>query len=163
MKYGQYFDQQKSEFPAEWQSQFIDYDALKTFLKTQMVDANVRLATAFPRAHVFPWKAESDEAPAFDALLSQRLALVGKLTPEFVRMLDAEVEKFNTFFVTVKDKTKAIIAHALDIQRRPEVSECEMALRDLLLLERFVFLNFTAIAKALKKHDKWSGLQIREP
>ncbi|KAJ1791670.1 Phosphoserine phosphatase [Coemansia sp. RSA 2399] len=163
MKYGKYFDQQKVEFPEEWQTHFIDYDALKTFLKAHMVDANVHLATAFPRAHDFPWKPESADAPAFDELLSQRLALVGKQTPEFVRMLDTEVDKFNTFFVTVKDKIKSNIAHALDSERRPEISECEMALRDLLLLERFVFLNFNAIAKALKKHDKWSGLQIREP
>ncbi|KAJ2658055.1 Phosphoserine phosphatase [Coemansia sp. RSA 1200] len=163
MKYGQYFNQQRTEFPAEWQMQFISYDALKTFLKTRMVDANVRLATAFPRAHVFPWTPASAGEPGFDALLEQRLTRVAKLTPEFVRMLDAEVEKFNAFFVTIKDKTKSRIAHALDASRRPEVAECEAALKELLLLERFVFLNFTAIAKALKKHDKWSGLQIREP
>ncbi|KAI9503157.1 HAD-like domain-containing protein [Coemansia spiralis] len=163
MKYGQYFNQQREQFPAAWQTRFIDYDALKAFLKSRMVDSSVRLAAAYPRTHIFPWMPASTDEPAFDAILEQRLAVVGKLTPEFVRSLDAEVEKFNNFFVTIKEETKARIAHALNSERCPEIAECEAALRDLLFLERFVFLNFTAITKALKKHDKWSGLQIREP
>ncbi|KAJ2700743.1 Phosphoserine phosphatase [Coemansia sp. IMI 209128] len=161
MKYGIHLSQEKAEFPALWQAHFIDYDALKGFLKTYMVDTNVRLSTAFPSTHVFQWTPANE--PSFDQLLSQRLALVSKLTPEFVVMLDREVEKFNQFFVTIKAEIKSRIAHVLDTSRRARVAECEAALSDLLLLERFVFLNFTAVAKALKKHDKWSGLQIREP
>ncbi|KAJ2731007.1 Phosphoserine phosphatase [Coemansia sp. BCRC 34962] len=161
MKYGIHLSQEKAEFPALWQAHFIDYDALKGFLKTFMVDANVRLSTAFPSTHVFQWAPANE--PSFDQLLAQRLALVSKLAPEFVIMLDKEVDKFNQFFVTIKAEIKNRIAHVLDTSRRASVAECEAALSDLLLLERFVFLNFTAVAKALKKHDKWSGLQIREP
>ncbi|KAJ2064560.1 Phosphoserine phosphatase [Coemansia sp. S146] len=163
MKYGFHLSQEKAEFPALWQAHFIDYDALKGFLKAQMVDANVRLSTAFPSTHVFHWTPATLDEPSFDQLLAQRLAIVSLLTPEFVAMLDKEVDKFNQFFVTIKAEIKSRIAHVLDMSRMAKVAECEAALRDLLLLERFVFLNFTAVAKALKKHDKWSGLQIREP
>ncbi|KAJ1965190.1 Phosphoserine phosphatase [Dipsacomyces acuminosporus] len=163
MKYGSYLNQQKAEFPAEWQSHFVDYDAVKAFLKKNMVDVNVHLSSSFPRSHVFQWSPASKDEPTFDALLQQRLTAVTNLTPGFIRLLDAQVERFNAFFVAVKDETKARISRALDPAITPEISECEAALKDLLLLERFVFLNFTAIAKALKKHDKWSGLHIREP
>ncbi|KAJ2008263.1 Phosphoserine phosphatase [Coemansia thaxteri] len=163
MKYGIYLSQEKAEFPAHWQAHFIGYDVLKQFLKTQMVDANVRFSTAFPSTHVFQWTPSAPEEQSFDQLLAKRLALVGRLTPEFVRILDKEVERFNQFFVTIKADIKDRIACVLDASRQAGVGECEAALSDLLLLERFVFLNFTAVAKALKKHDKWSGLQIREP
>ncbi|KAJ2714219.1 Phosphoserine phosphatase [Coemansia spiralis] len=161
MKYGSYLGQQKRAFPAAWQAQFIAYDALKAFLKAQMVDTSVHLATAFRPPQPLPWAPGA--GPTFGELLGTRLARVAELTPEFVRMLDAEVEKFSAFFVDVKDATKAKINQALDPDRQPRVDELESALADLLLLERFVFLNFTAVAKALKKHDKWSGLHIREP
>ncbi|KAJ2768707.1 Phosphoserine phosphatase, partial [Coemansia nantahalensis] len=161
MKYGSYLEHQKGGFPAEWQGHFIAYDALKAFLKTQMVDTSVHLATAFRRKQPLAWAPAA--GPTFDGLLGERLQRVGELTPAFVRMLDGEVEKFNAFFVDIKDATKAAINRVLDPASQPRVAELESALADLLLLERFVFLNFTAVTKALKKHDKWSGLQIREP
>ncbi|KAJ2611273.1 Phosphoserine phosphatase [Coemansia sp. RSA 1365] len=162
MKYGKYFYQQRTEFPELWQSHFIEYNTLKTFLKDRMLNTSVHLATAFPSSQSFSWKPATDH-PTFDALLAQRLTQVSELTPEFVRMLDLEVDRFSAFFVEVKTTIKARISTALDPARTPKVAELEAALADLLLLERFVFLNFTAVAKALKKHDKWSGLQIREP
>ncbi|KAJ2785290.1 Phosphoserine phosphatase [Coemansia javaensis] len=161
MKYGSYLERQRAEFPAPWQAHFVAYDALKAFLKTRMVDTSVHLATAFPPAHAFAWAPEA--GPAFDEVLARRLARVAELTPAFVRLLDAEVARFNAFFVEAKDATKATLARVLDRAYRPQVRELEDALSALLLLERFVFLNFTAVSKALKKHDKWSGLQIRGP
>ncbi|KAJ2724435.1 Phosphoserine phosphatase [Coemansia sp. Benny D115] len=163
MKYGNYLAQQQAEFPDQWQKHFVDYGALKTFLKTLMVDTSVRLSTAFPPTHVFTWQPTTATEDSFDELLSTRLSTVAKLTPQFVRLLDAEVQKFNNFFRAIKENIKEKALLALDTARVFDQKECESALRDLLLLERFVFLNFTAVAKALKKHDKWSGLQIREP
>ncbi|KAJ1806898.1 Phosphoserine phosphatase, partial [Coemansia sp. RSA 2598] len=163
MKFGNYLTQQQTDFPESWRRHFVNYDVLKGFLKNLMVDTNVRLTTAFPPTHVFQFTSADPLEPTFDQLLSTRLTTVAQLTPKFVRLLDAEVQKFNNFFVAIKDTTKKRVGAVLDQQRQPEVAECEAALRDLLMLERFVFLNFTAVAKALKKHDKWSGLQIREP
>ncbi|KAJ2850982.1 Phosphoserine phosphatase [Coemansia brasiliensis] len=162
MKYGSYLNQQKSEFPAEWQLHFVDYDALKKFLKSRMVDTSVHLSTAFPSSHTFSWTPAANNLD-FASMLEQRLSTVSELSPEFVRLLDEQVTKFNAFFDRIKDTIKATINHALDNERTPEISELEAALSGLLRLERFVFLNFTAVAKALKKHDKWSGLHIREP
>ncbi|KAJ2786843.1 Phosphoserine phosphatase [Coemansia interrupta] len=162
MKYGNYLAQQQSDFPESWRKHFIDYDTLKGFLKDLMVDTNVRLTTAFPRTHVFQFVPSDPQEPTFDHLLSTRLSTVAKLTPQFIRLLDAEVQKFNNFFVAIKDNTKKRVQNTLD-SPTADVRECEQSLRDLLMLERFVFLNFTAVAKALKKHDKWSGLQVREP
>ncbi|KAJ2629122.1 Phosphoserine phosphatase [Coemansia sp. RSA 1290] len=162
MKYGSYLNQQKGEFPAEWQQHFVDYDALKGFLKTRMVDTSVHLSTAFPSSHTFSWTPAAD-SPDFASMLEQRLTTVSTLSPEFVRMLDEQVAKFNAFFDQIKDSTKTTINHALEADRTPGIAELEAALSSLLRLERFVFLNFTAVAKALKKHDKWSGLHIREP
>ncbi|KAJ2234191.1 Phosphoserine phosphatase [Coemansia sp. RSA 1722] len=163
MKFGNYLVQQQADFPESWRKHFINYDVLKSFLKNLMVDTNVRLATAFPRTHVFQFAPADPLEPTFDQLLSTRLTTVAQLTPKFIRLLDAEVQKFNNFFVAIKDNTKKRVTAVLDQQKQPEVTECEQALRDLLTLERFVFLNFTAVSKALKKHDKWSGLQVREP
>ncbi|KAJ1846247.1 Phosphoserine phosphatase [Coemansia sp. RSA 2703] len=162
MKYGNYLAQQQSDFPESWRKHFIDYDTLKTFLKDLMVDTNVRLTTAFAPTHVFQFVPATPQEPTFDQLLSTRLSTVAKLTPQFIRLLDAEVQKFNNFFVAIKDNTKKLVQSTLD-SPQADVKQCEQSLRDLLMLERFVFLNFTAVAKALKKHDKWSGLQIREP
>ncbi|KAJ1645043.1 Phosphoserine phosphatase [Coemansia asiatica] len=164
MKFGNYLAQQQKDFPESWGKHFVNYDVLKGFLKNLMVDTNVRLTTAFPPTHVFQFTPADPLEPTFDQLLSTRLTTVAQLTPKFIRLLDAEVQKFNNFFVAIKENTKKRVTAVLDQQQsQPEVKECEEALRDLLMLERFVFLNFTAVAKALKKHDKWSGLQVREP
>ncbi|KAJ1947045.1 Phosphoserine phosphatase [Kickxella alabastrina] len=163
MKYGNYLTQQQADFPAQWQTHFIDYTALKTFLKTQTTDTNVRLSTAFAPTHVFTWTPATATDATFDQQLSTRLAAVAKLTPQFIRLLDAQVQKFNNFFVAVKGETKKRVQHVLENGEDVDVVKCERALRDLLMLERFVYLNFTAVAKALKKHDKWTGLQVREP
>ncbi|KAJ2658994.1 Phosphoserine phosphatase [Coemansia sp. RSA 1199] len=149
MKYGSYLEQQKTEFPDSWQDHFLDYTMLKTYLKTHMVDTSVHL-TACPST--FKW------TDSFADTLGMRLERVRTLTPEFIRMLDAQVVKLNTFFERMQSEAQVLCKQALRAEHEPQD-----VLNDVLRLERFVFLNFTGVAKALKKHDKWSGLFVREP
>ncbi|KAJ1780438.1 Phosphoserine phosphatase [Coemansia sp. RSA 2523] len=150
MKYGSYLELQKAEFPASWQAHFLDYTMLKTYLKTRMVDTSVHLSTACPSL-TFKWEDSIADT------LGSRLERVRTLTPEFIRMLDAQVTKVNTFFERMQSDIQ-VLCKALRAEQEPQ-----SVLNEVLRLERFVFLNFTGVAKALKKHDKWAGLFVREP
>ena len=99
----------------------------------------------------------------------------------FVKTLNAELQKFNRFFINSEEdfvmretKLEEEFHRVLNDNgsRGPEfsVESHRRACRafadfhgELVLLEHWVSLNYTALVKILKKHDKRSTLSLRSP
>ncbi|CAM8970240.1 unnamed protein product [Rhodiola kirilowii] len=91
---------------------------------------------------------------------------------EFVRGLENEVEKFNSFFV---DKEEEYVIRWKELQEMMENAkdspdelmsvgrEIVDLHGEMVLLENYSALNYTGIVKILKKYDKRSGTLIRLP
>ncbi|KAL9675593.1 hypothetical protein QQ045_003795 [Rhodiola kirilowii] len=91
---------------------------------------------------------------------------------EFVRGLENEVEKFNSFFV---DKEEEYVIRWKELQEMMENAkdspdelmsvgrEIVDLHGEMVLLENYSALNYTGIVKILKKYDKRSGMLIRLP
>ena len=107
-----------------------------------------------------------------------------KLTDEqrlFLKTLNAELQKFNRFFISAEEdfvmkETKLEAAYRQVVNRDGSrapmftMQRCRDACRaladfhgELVLMEHWVSLNYTALVKILKKHDKRSNLSLRSP
>ena len=105
-----------------------------------------------------------------------------KLTDEqrlFLKTLNAELQKFNRFFISAEEdfvmkETKLEAAYRqvvnTDGSRAPSftMQRCRATCRaladfhgELVLMEHWVSLNYTALVKILKKHDKRSNLSLQ--
>ncbi|KAG0289933.1 hypothetical protein BGZ96_006563 [Linnemannia gamsii] len=51
MKYGNYLKERKQQLPVEWQKVFVDYEALKTFIKVHIAPACLKPSIAHQQAH----------------------------------------------------------------------------------------------------------------
>lgn len=51
MKYGNYLKERKQQLPEEWQKVFVDYEALKTFIKVHIAPACLKPSVAHQQAH----------------------------------------------------------------------------------------------------------------
>uniref|UniRef100_A0A7N1A0I8 SPX domain-containing protein n=1 Tax=Kalanchoe fedtschenkoi TaxID=63787 RepID=A0A7N1A0I8_KALFE len=95
-----------------------------------------------------------------------------EVVDEFVRGLENEVEKFNSFFV---DKEEEYVIKWKELQEMMEEAkdspdelvrvgrEIVDLHGEMVLLENYSALNYTGIVKILKKYDKRSGTLIRLP
>lgn len=151
MKFGKRLNQQIEETLPEWRNKFISYKALKKL---------VRLISAAPRS------GNSAEA-------------------QFIRLLDAEIHKLNSFFVEqeeefiiaqkeLQERIRSVVETHGPSARRPSESEfaAEMSsIRkdivnfhgEMVLLENYSSINYTGLAKILKKYDKRTGALLRLP
>ncbi|XVF22758.1 hypothetical protein REPUB_Repub12eG0198500 [Reevesia pubescens] len=157
MKFGKRLKQQIEETLPAWRDKFLSYKELKKL---------VRLISSAP-----PLSTESME--------------FGKAEAEFVYLLNNEIDKFNVFFM--EQEEDFIIRHKELQQRvkrvvdtwgsngsRPSEAEYkdEMAkIRkdivdfhgEMVLLENYSNINYTGLAKILKKYDKRTGGLLRLP
>ncbi|KAI9469110.1 MAG: VTC domain-containing protein [Benjaminiella poitrasii] len=139
MKYG--LELQDNVFPP-WRLSYVAYDILKQELKTRQLD------------HGWTQKDETD----------------------FVHLLDNELSKVYDF---INAKLAEIDARILycertiqTLQKNPTMNSdanysiMDEALTDILFdvndLSKFTRVNFTAIQKILKKHDRWTGLDLKQ-
>ncbi|KAL6212073.1 hypothetical protein ACLB2K_017295 [Fragaria x ananassa] len=97
---------------------------------------------------------------------------VSKEVSDFVRLLENEMEKFNSF---VEEKEEEYVIRWKELQDR--VAEAKDSNEELMrvgreivdfhgemvLLENYSALNYTGLLKILKKHDKRTGVLIRFP
>lgn len=91
---------------------------------------------------------------------------------DFIRLLEDELEKFNSFFV---EKEEEYIIRLKELQDRvakaKKSNEEMMKIRkeivdfhgEMVLLENYSALNYTGLVKILKKYDKRTGALIRLP
>ncbi|KAM0869837.1 hypothetical protein ACQ4PT_040402 [Festuca glaucescens] len=164
MKFGKSLSSQIVETLPEWRDKFLSYKDLKKRLKliggTGSADGKERQAK---RARVSESAADGEEAAA--------------MTPEeaeFMRLLEAELDKFNSFFVEKEEeyiiRQKELqdrVARATGMDSREELLRVHKEIVDfhgeMVLLENYSALNYTGLVKILKKYDKRTGALIRLP
>jgi SPX domain protein involved in polyphosphate accumulation len=139
MKFGEHLQQEI--FPP-WRLSYISYDVLKTMLKTRQLDHT--------------WNGDDED--------------------EFVKKLENELEKVYDFVSAKLGEVEARISYCeRTIQtfiNNPTWSSdqnwtiMDDALTEVLFdvndLAKFTRLNYIGFQKIIKKHDKWTGLQLRE-
>ncbi|KAJ8535492.1 hypothetical protein K7X08_023212 [Anisodus acutangulus] len=89
----------------------------------------------------------------------------------FVKLLEEEIDKFNTFFLEKEEdyiiKWKILRDSIVEIRSSEELMRVGRDLVDLhgqmVLLENYSALNYTGLVKILKKYDKHTGALIRLP
>ncbi|RCH97888.1 hypothetical protein CU097_009061 [Rhizopus azygosporus] len=148
MKFGNYLKERKANLPPAYAQSCIDYDALKTFLKTDVYSSTIKLDI-------------STEQPAsFSQLVSDRLGQLQKCEVAFIEKLDEQVQKSATFF---ESELQSLLKEGPETVSGNSYEATTELLKRIILLERFVFLNYTGITKILKKNDRHSGLSLSEP
>ncbi|AQK59968.1 SPX domain-containing protein 1 [Zea mays] len=175
MKFGKSLNNQIVETLPDWRDKFLSYKDLKKRLKQIGAGSGERRSK---RQRVGDGRGGSSP-PA--------------MTPEeagFVALLDAELDKFNAFFLekeedyVIRLKNSGLIRvsvvgieRAQELQDRvvsaAEVGSAEELLRvrkeivdfhgEMVLLENYSALNYTGLVKILKKYDKRTGALIRLP
>ncbi|KAF9668793.1 hypothetical protein SADUNF_Sadunf14G0040300 [Salix dunnii] len=157
MKFGKRLKNQVQETLPDWRDKYLSYKELKKL---------VRLISSAP-----PFSYGSTE--------------YGNAEAEFVRLLNSEIDKFNTFFM--EQEEDFIIRHEELKQRIQKVIDTlgpsgsqpsEAAYKDemrkirknivnfhgeMVLLENYSNINYTGLAKILKKYDKRTGGLLRLP
>ncbi|XP_047074271.1 SPX domain-containing protein 1-like [Lolium rigidum] len=162
MKFGKSLSSQIVETLPEWRDKFLSYKDLKKRLKLIGAGADGEERQA-KRARV---SEDGDEAAA-----------AAEMTPEeaeFMRLLEAELDKFNSFFVEKEEeyiiRQKELqdrVARAAGMDSREELLRVHKEIVDfhgeMVLLENYSALNYTGLVKILKKYDKRTGALIRLP
>ncbi|KAK4349121.1 hypothetical protein RND71_031876 [Anisodus tanguticus] len=136
----------------EWQDKFLCYKDLKKELKL-----------------IYPQPQDGDRP-------KKRLRLddddVTKEVNDFVKLLEQEIEKFNSFFVEKEEdyiiQLKVLKERVAEMRKsNEEVIRVGRDVVDLhgemILLENYSALNYTGVVKILKKYDKLSGELLRLP
>lgn len=156
MKFGKRLKQQIQETLPEWRDKFLSYKELKKL---------VRLISLTPTGDLLPE--------------------YGKPESEFVFLLNNQIDKFNTFFM---EKEEDFIIRHKELQQRihrvqttwgPNGSHpCELSYKqeigmirkdivnfhgEMVLLINYSNINYTGLAKILKKYDKRTGSLLRLP
>ncbi|CAD6247642.1 unnamed protein product [Miscanthus lutarioriparius] len=160
MKFGKSLNNQIVETLPDWRDKFLSYKDLKKRLKQIGSGAGAGERRS-KRQRVGDGGGGSSPA----------------MTPEeagFVALLDAELDKFNAFFL---EKEEDYVIRLKELQDRvvsaAETGSAEELLRvrkeivdfhgEMVLLENYSALNYTGLVKILKKYDKRTGALIRLP
>ncbi|KAK8914250.1 SPX domain-containing protein 1 [Platanthera zijinensis] len=175
MKFGKSLGNQIEETLPEWRDKFLSYKDLKKRLKL------IGLQVSVPeRPGKRPRLDNQNDAPSAVMIGGDHprspSCLAAAITPEeedFLNLLEAELEKFNSFFV---EKEEEYIIRQKELQDRVARS-AELDLKEemmvykeivdfhgeMVLLENYSALNYTGLVKILKKYDKRTGALIRLP
>ncbi|KAI3891020.1 hypothetical protein MKW98_007325 [Papaver atlanticum] len=165
MKFGKSLSNQIEETLPEWGDKFLSYKELKKRLK--LIDPKVGERSSNKRL-----RAVVDDEE-FSIVTEDELKGMTREEIDFIRLLEAELEKFNWFFV---DKEEEYIIRLKELQDRVAKAK-ESSNEDLIkarkeivdfhgemvLLENYSALNYTGLVKILKKYDKRTGAVIRLP
>lgn len=149
MKFGNYLDERKSHLPVEYANNCIEYNSLKSFLKSDVYSNSIKLDNT-----------PNKEQQPFAQIVSQRLGQLQKCEVAFIEKLDHQVDRATKFF---EAESQRLASTAQAIINDNSAGKTTELLKNIITLERFVFLNYTGITKILKKNDRHSGLSLSEP
>ncbi|XP_023529304.1 SPX domain-containing protein 1-like [Cucurbita pepo subsp. pepo] len=162
MKFGKSLSNQIEETLPEWRDKFLSYKELKKKLKlVQPKSGDSNRPFKKPRLDA---EADADADTDADAVPNEVV--------DFITLLEKELEKFNSFFV---EKEEEYIIRLKELQDRvakvkyfdEELTQIRKEIVDfhgeMVLLENYSALNYTGLAKILKKYDKRTGALIRLP
>ncbi|XP_019192650.1 PREDICTED: SPX domain-containing protein 1-like [Ipomoea nil] len=172
MKFGKSLSIQIEETLPEWRDKFLSYKELKKRLK--LIEPKGSSASAGDGGEARPNKRPKLAVAGGSAAANgggDKEAMT-EAEVEFVKLLEDELEKFNTFFV---EKEEEYIIRLKDLQDRvakandynDEIIKIRKEVVDfhgeMVLLENYSALNYTGLAKILKKYDKRTGTLLRLP
>ncbi|XP_059635101.1 SPX domain-containing protein 2-like [Cornus florida] len=164
MKFGKSLSNQIDETLPEWRDKFLSYKELKKKLKLIEPKAGDKRATKRPRL--------ASAGDCTDGAGEKEVSEMTKEEVDFIKLLEDELEKFNTFFV---EKEEEYIIRLKELQDRvakaKDWSEEMLKIRkeivdfhgEMVLLENYSALNYTGLVKILKKYDKRTGALLRLP
>ncbi|XP_056162518.1 SPX domain-containing protein 1-like [Syzygium oleosum] len=180
MKFGKSLSIQIEETLPEWREKFLSYKELKKRLK--LIDpkgggdrpAKRPRLDEPPPAPAAPPSSSSSAGGAEPAPAAAGGAGEGMTNEvvEFIRLLEDELEKFNSFFVEKEEEYIIKLKELQDRMAKAKDSNEEMIkIRkeivdfhgEMVLLENYSALNYTGLVKILKKYDKRTGALIRLP
>jgi phosphoserine phosphatase SerB len=154
MKFGNRLLQKQKEAAPEWREYFIDYVALKQYIKSDITKYSIHFSP-----EKMKWKPENNELD-FASDVNFRLGKLQNNTSTFIKMLDKEVEKLSGFF---DENVKSIADEYQSIGKSTDPNPFKILLKKIITLEQFIMLNYTGIVKIMKKLDRHSGLKLSEP
>ncbi|WOK96910.1 hypothetical protein Cni_G05618 [Canna indica] len=160
MKFGKSLNNQIEETLPEWRDKFLSYKDLKRRLK--VISGGDRPAK---RPKVAEEDAAGGAAPSSTVTREEE--------EDFTRLLEAELDKFNTFFVEKEEEyiirqkdLRDRVVEAISNDSNKELMKVRKEIVDLhgemVLLENYSALNYTGLVKILKKYDKRTGALIRQ-
>ncbi|XP_019101502.1 PREDICTED: SPX domain-containing protein 2 isoform X2 [Camelina sativa] len=159
MKFGKSLSNQIEETLPEWRDKFLSYKELKKKLKLME-----------PRSvENRPSKRSRSDSNSVD---SDPTAGMTKEELDFISLLEDELEKFNSFFVEQEEEYIIRLKELKDQVAKAKNSNEEMINikkeivdfhGEMVLLMNYSALNYTGLAKILKKYDKRTGALIRLP
>lgn len=170
MKFGKSLSIQIEETLPEWRDKFLSYKELKKRLKliepkgSSSADGEARPNKRAKFSSAGESSAAANGGGEKEAMTEAEV--------DFVKLLEDELEKFNTFFV---EKEEEYIIRLKDLQDRvaranacsDEIIRIRKEVVDfhgeMVLLENYSALNYTGLAKILKKYDKRTGTLLRLP
>ncbi|KAF5201561.1 Spx domain-containing protein [Thalictrum thalictroides] len=170
MKFGKSLSNQIEETLPSWRDKFLSYKELKKRLK--LIDSKqkkdygeVDEERSRKRLRLSSSDGENEEE-------EENKEIITRDEIDFIRFIEAEIDKFNNFFV---DKEEGYIIKLKDLQDRLANTKkpCEELLAvlkeivdfhgEMVLLENYSALNYTGLVKILKKYEKRTGDLIRLP
>ncbi|KAM0936234.1 putative SPX domain-containing protein [Dioscorea sansibarensis] len=149
MKFGKRLKRQIEDTIPEWRDKFLSYKDLKKLVKLISI------------------------TPSSSTDL--------KVEEEFIQLLNSEIEKFNAFFVEqeeefiirlreLKERIQSVISTTHEQSEAVFAAEMWRIRKDIVnfhgemvLLENYSSINYTGLAKILKKYDKRTGGLLRLP
>lgn len=159
MKFGKSLSNQIEETLPEWRDKFLSYKELKKKLKLME-----------PRSvENRPNKRSRSNSNSVD---TDPTVGMTKEELDFISLLEDELEKFNSFFVEQEEEYIIRLKELKDQVAKAKNSNEEMINikkeivdfhGEMVLLMNYSALNYTGLAKILKKYDKRTGALIRLP
>ncbi|KAH9615920.1 hypothetical protein KSS87_008407 [Heliosperma pusillum] len=185
MKFGKSLSNQIEETLPEWRDKFLSYKDLKKKLKLIVPKNNGNDQINVNNININNNNDNNNKDNVNDRPIKrQRIACDGDcvtaceegMTKEevnFLRLLEDELEKFNTFFVEQEEEYIIRLKELQDRVAKAKRSNYDEMLKirkeivdfhgEMVLLENYSALNYTGLVKILKKYDKRTGALIRLP
>ncbi|XP_010473050.1 PREDICTED: SPX domain-containing protein 2 [Camelina sativa] len=163
MKFGKSLSNQIEETLPEWRDKFLSYKELKKKLKLM----EPRSVDNRPSK-----RSRSDSNSNSNSVDSDPTSGMTKEELDFISLLEDELEKFNSFFVEQEEEYIIRLKELKDQVAKAKNSNEEMINikkeivdfhGEMVLLMNYSALNYTGLAKILKKYDKRTGALIRLP
>ncbi|KAF9662906.1 hypothetical protein SADUNF_Sadunf18G0103100 [Salix dunnii] len=185
MKFGKSLSNQIEGTLPEWRDKFLSYKELKKRLK--LIEPNNNSGTTENNGDSRPLKKPRFAAAEGGGGGDCKEGIMTKEEIDFIKLLEDELEKFNSFFVEKEEEyiirlkvgndalvysVKASTIELQDSVAKANNSNEEMIkIRkeivdihgEMVLLENYSALNYTGLVKILKKYDKRTGALIRLP
>ncbi|KAL9224456.1 hypothetical protein vseg_000485 [Gypsophila vaccaria] len=179
MKFGKNLSNQIEETIPEWRDKFLSYKDLKKKLKLIVPKINNNNNNNNNnKENIHDHHDDHDDRAIKRRRIDEECVIKSEegMTKEevnFIRLLEDELEKFNSFFV---EKEEEYIIRLKELKDRVASTKCanyEEMLKirkeivdfhgEMVLLENYSALNYTGLVKILKKYDKRTGALIRLP